>query len=245
MNRARLGLLTGTHAINDLYQGLVPALLPFMVLERGYSYTEASGLMLAATGLSSMVQPLFGLYADRSPRPWMVPAGFVVAALGLALVGMSPDYWVSWLAAVLCGLGIAAYHPSATVAARMAGGSSQKAMSVFSVGGTAGASFAPHAGCGRGGRRRLAPQLDAGPACSGHAGALVCLYLAGWSQGPLRHPAPGRGAGRIARQPLARLLPAVRGHRLLVDSLCDGAVHPAHVRDARAGRLGLHGERPR
>ncbi|MFS4517204.1 MFS transporter, partial [Delftia tsuruhatensis] len=122
MNRARLGLLTGTHAINDLYQGLVPALLPFMVLERGYSYTEASGLMLAATGLSSMVQPLFGLYADRSPRPWMVPAGFVVAALGLALVGMSPDYWVSWLAAVLCGLGIAAYHPSATVAARMAGG---------------------------------------------------------------------------------------------------------------------------
>ena len=38
MNRARLGLLTGTHAINDLYQGLVPALLPFMVLERGYTY---------------------------------------------------------------------------------------------------------------------------------------------------------------------------------------------------------------
>lgn len=143
MNRARLGLLTGTHAVNDLYQGLVPALLPFMVLERGYSYTAVSGLMLAATGLSSMVQPLFGLYADRSPRLWMVPLGFVVAALGLALVGMSQDYWVSWLAAVLCGLGIAAYHPPATVAARMAGGSSQKAMSVFSVGGTAGASFAP------------------------------------------------------------------------------------------------------
>jgi MFS transporter, FSR family, fosmidomycin resistance protein len=48
MNKGRLGLLTGTHAVNDLYQGLVPALLPLMVLERGYSYTAVSGLMLAA-----------------------------------------------------------------------------------------------------------------------------------------------------------------------------------------------------
>lgn len=143
MNRARLGLLTGTHAVNDLYQGLLPALLPFIALERGYSYTAVSGLMLAAMGLSSVIQPLFGLYVDRASRPWMVPLGFVTAAIGLVLVGMSPDYWVSWAAAVLCGLGIAAYHPPATVAARVAGGSSQKAMSVFSVGGTIGASFAP------------------------------------------------------------------------------------------------------
>ncbi|MBB1602225.1 MFS transporter [Variovorax sp. UMC13] len=143
MNKRRLGLLTGTHAVNDLYQGLVPALLPFMVLERGYSYTAVSGLMLAATGLSSVVQPLFGLYADRHPRSWLVPTGFLVAALGLVLAGLSQSYLLTWIAMVLCGLGIAAYHPPATVAARAAGGASQKAMSVFSVGGTIGASFAP------------------------------------------------------------------------------------------------------
>ncbi|RQO43981.1 MFS transporter [Variovorax sp. KBW07] len=143
MNKRRLGLLTGTHAVNDLYQGLVPALLPFMVLERGYSYTAVSGLMLAATGLSSVVQPLFGLYADRHPRSWLVPVGFLVAALGVVLAGMSQSYLMTWIAIALCGLGIAAYHPPATVAARAAGGASQKAMSVFSVGGTIGASFAP------------------------------------------------------------------------------------------------------
>ncbi|OZI32504.1 MFS transporter [Bordetella genomosp. 10] len=143
-DRVRLGLLTSTHAVNDLYQGLVPALLPFMVLERGYNYTAASGLMLAATGLSSVVQPLFGLYADKAPRGWMVPLGFLVAALGLVLAGMSGgSYIATWLAAALCGLGIAAYHPPATVAARAAGGGSQRAMSVFAVGGTIGASFAP------------------------------------------------------------------------------------------------------
>jgi FSR family fosmidomycin resistance protein-like MFS transporter len=143
MNKRRLGLLTGTHAVNDLYQGLVPALLPFMVLERGYSYTAAAGLMLAATGLSSVVQPLFGLYADRHPRSWLVPTGFLVAALGVVLAGLSQSYLLTWIAIALCGLGIAAYHPPATVAARAAGGASQKAMSVFSVGGTIGASFAP------------------------------------------------------------------------------------------------------
>ena len=143
MNKRRLGLLTGTHAVNDLYQGLVPALLPFMVLERGYSYTAVSGLMLAATGLSSVVQPLFGLYADRHPRSWLVPTGFLVAALGVVLAGLSQSYLLTWIAMALCGLGIAAYHPQATVAARAAGGGSQKAMSVFSVGGTIGASFAP------------------------------------------------------------------------------------------------------
>jgi len=143
-DRVRLGLLTSTHAVNDLYQGLVPALLPLMVLERGYNYTAVSGLMLAATGLSSVVQPLFGLYADKAPRGWMVPLGFLVAALGLVLAGMSGDsYIATWLAAALCGLGIAAYHPPATVAARAAGGGSQRAMSVFAVGGTIGASFAP------------------------------------------------------------------------------------------------------
>lgn len=143
MNRGKLGLLTGTHAVNDLYQGLVPAILPFMALERGYSYTAVSGLMLAATGLSSVVQPLFGMYADRHPRGWLVPCGFLIAALGVVLAGIGSSYLLTWLAIALSGLGIAAYHPPATVAARAAGGRSQKAMSIFSVGGTIGASFAP------------------------------------------------------------------------------------------------------
>jgi FSR family fosmidomycin resistance protein-like MFS transporter len=66
-----------------------------------------------------------------------------VAALGVVLAGLSHSYLLTWIAIALCGLGIAAYHPPATVAARAAGGASQKAMSVFSVGGTIGASFAP------------------------------------------------------------------------------------------------------
>ncbi|MDJ0110712.1 MFS transporter, partial [Rhodococcus erythropolis] len=129
--------------MNDLYQGAVPALLPFMMLERGYSYSAVAGITLAATGLSSVVQPAFGMLVDRKSRNWLVPTGFVTAATGIVVAAMSTTYIVTWLAIALAGIGIAAYHPPATNLARAAGGHSQKAMSVFSVGGTLGASLAP------------------------------------------------------------------------------------------------------
>ncbi|MFE5789198.1 MFS transporter [Rhodococcus erythropolis] len=143
MKKGQVAFLTGTHVVNDLYQGAVPALLPFMMLERGYSYSAVAGITLAATGLSSVVQPAFGMLVDRKSRNWLVPKGFVTAATGIVVAAMSTTYIVTWLAIALAGIGIAAYHPPATNLARAAGGHSQKAMSVFSVGGTLGASLAP------------------------------------------------------------------------------------------------------
>lgn len=143
MKKGQLGFLTSTHAVNDLYQGAIPAMLPFMMSERHYSYAAVSGLAFAASGVSSLSQPLFGVLSDRKPRTWLVPAGFVTAALGVVAAGLSGNYLVTWLCVALAGIGIAAYHPPATSQARAAGGSSQKAMSVFSVGGTVGGAAAP------------------------------------------------------------------------------------------------------
>lgn len=143
MKKGQLGFLTSTHAVNDLYQGAIPAMLPFLMSERHYSYAAVSGLAFAASGVSSLFQPLFGVLSDRNPRTWLVPAGFVTAALGVVAAGLSGNYLATWLCVALAGIGIAAYHPPATSQARAAGGSSQKAMSVFSVGGTVGGAVAP------------------------------------------------------------------------------------------------------
>ncbi len=143
MKKGQLGFLAGTHVVNDLSQGAIPAMLPFLVSQRHYSYAAVSGLAFAASGLSSLLQPVFGALSDRTPRPWLVPAGFGTAAVGVAAAGLSGSYWVTWLCVALAGIGIAAYHPPATSQARAAGGSSQKAMSVFSVGGTIGGALAP------------------------------------------------------------------------------------------------------
>ncbi len=143
MNKGRLGFLTSSHTVNDLYQGAVPAMLPFLMSQRGYSYSALAGISLAATGLSSVIQPVFGILSDRRARPWLAPAGTALAAAGVAAAATIDSYVATWLCMALSGIGIAAFHPPATSLARSAGGNSQRAMSVFSIGGTLGSSLAP------------------------------------------------------------------------------------------------------
>ena len=47
--RRGFAFLTFTHIADDLYSGAVPALLPFLALDRHYSYAGLTGIMLGAT----------------------------------------------------------------------------------------------------------------------------------------------------------------------------------------------------
>ena len=138
MNRRGVALMATAHVFDDFYQGVVPALLPFLVAERHYSYAAVAGLTLAANVLSSVVQPAFGWWGDRHPRRWLIPVGMLTAAVGVGLVAFSVEYWMTWLVIALAGLGIAAFHPEAARAARQASGNSNRAMSVFALGGNVG-----------------------------------------------------------------------------------------------------------
>jgi FSR family fosmidomycin resistance protein-like MFS transporter len=138
MNRRGIALISSAHVVNDTYQGVVPALLPFLVAERHYTYAAVSGLTLAATLLSSVAQPVFGWWTDRGPRRWIIPAGILTAAAGVACVGLVSSYLLTWLVIAISGLGIAAFHPEAARVARGASGNSNRAMSVFALGGNAG-----------------------------------------------------------------------------------------------------------
>jgi MFS transporter, FSR family, fosmidomycin resistance protein len=142
--RTRLAFLTSTHVVDDLYQGAVPALLPFLAIERHYSYSGLTGITLAATFLASVVQPGFGALADRYRNlGWLVAAGLLVAGLGIGLSGLGDNYMITWIAVAVSGIGVAAYHPEATRTARGLAGDSTQAMSWFSVGGNAGIALGP------------------------------------------------------------------------------------------------------
>src|SRR5437764_13417581 len=60
MHRLTLGLLVATHVVNDFYGGSVAVMVPFLIVERGYSYAAATGIVLASPFLPSLVQPGFG-----------------------------------------------------------------------------------------------------------------------------------------------------------------------------------------
>jgi MFS transporter, FSR family, fosmidomycin resistance protein len=143
-DRTRLAFLTSTHVVDDLYQGAVPALLPFLAIERHYSYTGLTGITLAATFLASVVQPGFGALTDRyRSLGWLVAVGLLVAGLGIGLSGLGDSYLITWFAVAASGVGVAAYHPEATRTARGMAGDSTQAMSWFSVGGNIGIALGP------------------------------------------------------------------------------------------------------
>jgi len=138
VNVRGVALVSSAHVVDDFYQGVIPALLPFLVSQRNYSYAAISGITLAATVLSSVAQPAFGVLADRGSRRWMVPGGMLLAGIGASLAGLMPSYALTWLVVAASGLGIAAFHPEAARSARQAAGNSNTAMSVFALGGNAG-----------------------------------------------------------------------------------------------------------
>ncbi|WP_187284380.1 MFS transporter [Streptomyces sp. uw30] len=133
----------GGHACVDVYQGAVAALVPFFVAERAYSYAAASGVVLAASLLSSVVQPLFGALTDRWAMPWLLPLSALTGGAGVALSGVTDSYALTLAVVAVSGIGVAAYHPGAARAARAASRGSHTAMGWFSLGGNVGFALAP------------------------------------------------------------------------------------------------------
>lgn len=139
-----LVLLSLAHLITDLNQGGMPALLPQLKESYGLTYVQLGVILLVLNITSSLIQPVFGYWSDKRPQGWLVAAGPLLAALGLALVGFARSYEGVLLAAILCGIGVALFHPEGARAARgVSGGQRATAMSIFSVGGNLGFALGP------------------------------------------------------------------------------------------------------
>lgn len=137
-------ILSLGHLITDMTQGAVPVLLPFLIAELGLSYAAAAGIVFAMTVVSSLVQPLFGHFADRLSKPWFMPAGVLLAGLGVATIGVTPNYHRILLAVAVSGLGVAAYHPEAARLVNFVVSENKAtAMGIFGVGGQLGFAIGP------------------------------------------------------------------------------------------------------
>ena len=133
------------HVFTDMNQGALPAMLPFLIAAGGLNYTNAAGLTFAAAISSTLSQPVFGLLADKFSKLRLLPFGVLLSGCGLSLVGFFPSrYWIMFFAAMLCGIGIAAFHPEgARISNRLSGKKKGKSMSIFTLGGTIGIAIGP------------------------------------------------------------------------------------------------------
>jgi FSR family fosmidomycin resistance protein-like MFS transporter len=145
-NARLIALLALGHAVIDLNQGALPAVLPYLKASHNLSYAAAGTIVLAANVTSSLIQPLFGYLADQTARRWMLPVAVLLTGAGFGLTGLAPGYGALLLLVVAMGLGVAAYHPEGYKAATgVAGDRKATALSWFSLGGNVGVALGPPA----------------------------------------------------------------------------------------------------
>ena len=137
-------ILSLGHMVTDIYQGALPATLPFLKEKLGLTYTMTGVILMIANFTSSILQPLFGFYSDKKEKAALLPIGLLAAGVGYALLAMPTNYYVVLFLVVISGLGVAAYHPEGYKTAHFfTGERSVTGMSVFSVGGNLGLAIGP------------------------------------------------------------------------------------------------------
>jgi len=132
------------HLLNDCVQAVLPAIYPLLKHEFALSFTQIGLITLTFQCTASLLQPWIGLYTDKRPIPFLLPAGMCVTLGGVALLATAGSFAMLLLAAGLIGIGSSTFHPEASRVARLAsGGRFGFAQSLFQVGGNLGSAFGP------------------------------------------------------------------------------------------------------
>lgn len=143
-NLKMLLILSLGHLVTDIYQGSLPAILPFLKDKLALSYAMTGAIMMASNLTSSVIQPLFGYLSDRKEKAFLLPLGCILAGAGLSFLSVPGDYLFVLLLVTVSGLGVASFHPEGYKTAHFfTGDKMATGMSVFSVGGNLGFALGP------------------------------------------------------------------------------------------------------
>jgi FSR family fosmidomycin resistance protein-like MFS transporter len=143
----RVFLLTSGHFLSDFYSNFLPALLPFVLSTLGLSLTSGGLLVMIHAFMSSVLQPIFGYYVDKSGYTWLMLLTLPASAIFISVAGLADNYAVLFLFVSLSGLGSSLFHPLASSLVSKVTMPQNKgiAMAVFIGGGNFGYALAPAA----------------------------------------------------------------------------------------------------
>lgn len=133
------------HLCSDINQGVLSAILPFLIAAYHYDYATAATLVMASNIVNSAIQPFFGFWADKKSRPWLMTLGVLLAGGGMALTGLISNFYGLCAAVMISGLGGAMFHPQAAQLVNRNADEHSKAtkLGVFSFGGNLGFTLGP------------------------------------------------------------------------------------------------------
>jgi FSR family fosmidomycin resistance protein-like MFS transporter len=131
--------------VTDIYMPVLPAILPLLILNNGYSYFTAGLLITAYNVTSSFTQPVIGWLSDTKGLTINISISLLMSAVFVGLMGIAQNYYLIMLLAVLAALGHACFHPSAlSMVSRLCTSENRgRLTSFFVVGGNLGYAIGP------------------------------------------------------------------------------------------------------
>ena len=124
---------------------VLPAILPLLIANNGYSYLAAGLLVTTYNVTSSFTQPVLGWLSDTRGFSVHISISLLFSAVFVALMGITQNYSLLMVFAVLAALGHAFFHPAAlSLVSRLCTNENRgRITSYFVVGGNLGYAIGP------------------------------------------------------------------------------------------------------
>lgn len=144
-NKKALVWLSGGHFINDIYTGVLNPIMPFIAVKIGISMAIATVVLTVSHIFSSLLQPLFGFFADNILRRHFIFWGLLLSSIFIPLSVLSNNVFLLVFFIILGSIGSSFFHPQALgLASRFSKGlNGTKTMAIFLAMGTLGYSLGP------------------------------------------------------------------------------------------------------
>src|SRR6266481_291695 len=142
-----IGLIGVAHFTSHFYMLLLPPLFALIRADYGVGYAELGVAISVFNIVSALLQTPAGFLVDRIGAPYVLVAGLIVGAGGVALAASVPTYWALVGGFAIAGLANTVYHPAdyAILSHRITGRRVGQAFSIHSCCGMLGSAAAPTA----------------------------------------------------------------------------------------------------
>lgn len=127
--------ISSAHFIHDIYTSFLAPLLPLLIEKLGMNLFMGA-LLSIATRAPSLLNPFFGLMAEKVGLKYFVILTPALTAISMSLIGLANSFVMVFILVFVAGISSALFHvPSPTMIKEASGDKVGTGMSFFMVGG--------------------------------------------------------------------------------------------------------------
>lgn len=136
--------LDGAHFVNDVYTGMLNPIMPFIAAKLSISMAFATVILSMSHIFASLLQPIFGFWADNMVRRVFIFWGLIFTSIFISIAPASNEIFILILCVILGSLGSSFFHPQALgLVIKFAQNDIAKTMGIFIALGSIGFSVGP------------------------------------------------------------------------------------------------------